>query len=135
VAAAYRESAIPAEVAAFFDDMGTVYGQASLVVSRAGATTLAELTALAKPAVLVPFPYAADNHQEKNGEYLVASGAARMFREDELDGEKLAGELLALLADPQQLGQMAAWAAALARREATEAIIAECLRLIESKHV
>ncbi|MEJ2034450.1 MAG: glycosyltransferase, partial [Deltaproteobacteria bacterium] len=120
---------------AFFDDMAALYSRAALVVSRAGATTLAELTIAGKPALLIPFPYAADNHQEKNAEYLTAGGAARLFREAELDKEKLAGEILGLLADPEGLGRMAARAKKLARPEAAESISAECLRLIESKHV
>lgn len=135
VAAAYRESGIPAEVAAFFDDMAAVYRQAALVVSRAGATTLAELAVTGRPALLIPYPFAADNHQEKNAEYLTAGGAARMFREADLDSDQLAEAIFGLLAAPEQLDRMAAQARALARPEAAEAIVAECLQLIESTHV
>ncbi|MDA8165727.1 MAG: undecaprenyldiphospho-muramoylpentapeptide beta-N-acetylglucosaminyltransferase [Desulfobacteraceae bacterium] len=135
VAEAYRKSGIEAQVGAFFNDMAALYGQAALVVSRAGATTLAELTVAGKPALLIPYPYAADNHQEKNAEYLVAGGAARMYREAELTGATLGGEVLALLTAPERLARMAARSASLAKPEATAAIMAECLRLIESKNV
>jgi UDP-N-acetylglucosamine--N-acetylmuramyl-(pentapeptide) pyrophosphoryl-undecaprenol N-acetylglucosamine transferase len=130
VAAAYRRSSIPAEVGAFFDDMTDRYRQATLVVSRAGATTLAELTVQGKPALLIPYPYAADGHQEKNAAYLVSGGAARMFREGELTGDKLVAQILELLADTALRGELAHRMTELARPEATDTIITECLRLI-----
>jgi UDP-N-acetylglucosamine--N-acetylmuramyl-(pentapeptide) pyrophosphoryl-undecaprenol N-acetylglucosamine transferase len=135
VAEAYRRSSIPAEVGAFFDDMADRYRQAALVVSRAGATTLAELTVLGKPALLIPYPFAADGHQEKNAAYLVAGGAARMLREGELSGDSLAAPILELLADTGLRRQLAHRMTELARPEATETIITECLRLIKGKHV
>jgi UDP-N-acetylglucosamine--N-acetylmuramyl-(pentapeptide) pyrophosphoryl-undecaprenol N-acetylglucosamine transferase len=130
VTEAYRRNAIPAEVGAFFEDMADRYGQADLVVSRAGATTLAELTVLGKPAMLIPYPYAADGHQEKNAAFLEAGGAARMFKEAELNGRKLGDQILEVLADRGLREEMAGNMTALARPDATEIIIAECLRLI-----
>ncbi len=126
VRAAYEQAGIKAEVAAFFHDMGRVYAQADLVVSRAGATTLAELAVLGKPSILVPFPYAADDHQRKNAQFLVASGAARMYAESELSPELLAAALAELL-PYQALRQEMGWAA---RRQATpravETIVDNC---------
>ncbi len=129
VRAAYRQRGIAAEVAPFFTDMATVYRQASLVVSRAGATTLAELTALGKPAVLVPFPFAADDHQRKNAEALVAGGAARMLLEEGLSARALALEIEAIINDPGLRGRMGLAARGLAKPEAVETIVEECLRL------
>jgi UDP-N-acetylglucosamine--N-acetylmuramyl-(pentapeptide) pyrophosphoryl-undecaprenol N-acetylglucosamine transferase len=72
----YRELGVTAEVLPFIEDMARAYADADLVLCRAGATTVAELTALGKPAILVPYPYAADDHQRANGEVLVQRGAA-----------------------------------------------------------
>lgn len=130
VAEAYKKQGIKAEVSAFFTDMKEVYQQADLIVSRAGATSLAEMTVLAKPMILIPYPYAADNHQEKNGDYLVRAGAARMFIERETTAGELADNIFALLSDRRQREKMAKAAAFLARPEATERIVDECLKLI-----
>ena len=129
----YAELGINARVQAFFSDMAAVYSQADLVVSRAGATTLAELTVCHKPVILVPFPFAADNHQEINGRYLVEAGGGLMFRQSELDGEKLGLEIIRLLADTKLLEEMAANSGKVAKPEATETIVNVCLELLKSK--
>lgn len=129
VQAAYHAAGINAEVAAFFTDMAAVYAQASLVVSRAGATTLAELTALGKPSILVPFPFAADDHQTKNAEALVAGGAARMLIENDLQAETFGKEIAKILTDQPLRQQMGEAAKRLAKPEAVETILAECLTL------
>jgi len=126
---AYQQAGITAEVAAFFTDMAAVYQQASLVVSRAGATTLAEVTALGKPSILVPFPFAADDHQRKNAEALVVVGAARMILEEGLSTEALGREIAAIMNDPGQRREMGQAALQLAKPEAVETIMAECLVL------
>ena len=90
VTAAYLNAGIDAEVKAFFQDMASRYGRADLVVCRAGATTVAELTALGKPALLIPYPFAADNHQELNARAMVDRGAAQMVLERNLTGADLA---------------------------------------------
>ena len=133
VRAAYQQRGITAEVAAFFTDMALVYSQASLVVSRAGATTLAELTALGKPSILVPFPYAADDHQRKNAEALVAGDAARMLLEERLTVAALAREIEAIINDPELRQRMGQAARTLAKPEAVETIVEECLRLAQAK--
>ncbi len=129
VAGTYERAGINARVAAFFTDMKEVYQEADLLVSRAGATSLAEMTVLAKPMILIPYPYAADNHQEKNGEYLVRAGAARMLIERETSPGKLAENIVELLSDQRKREEMARAAASLARPGATERIVDECLCL------
>ena len=103
---AYDKAGIDAEVDAFFVDMAAVYGQADLLVSRAGATTLAELAVLGKPAILIPYPYAADDHQKTNGDYYVQGGGCRMFLEKELSGSLLAEQITTLLTDKDLLENM-----------------------------
>jgi UDP-N-acetylglucosamine--N-acetylmuramyl-(pentapeptide) pyrophosphoryl-undecaprenol N-acetylglucosamine transferase len=130
IAKGYQELGVEAEVASFFEDMADLYKRADIVVSRAGATSLAEMTVLGLPMILIPYPYAADNHQQKNGEFLVRGGAAKMMREAELDGELLAGVLNDLVADGKKRQEMAVAAEQLARPNATEEILKECGKLI-----
>lgn len=129
VRSAYQQAGVAAEVAAFFTDMAGVYAKASLVVSRAGATTLAELTALGKPAILVPFPFAADDHQRKNAEALVAGGAARMLLEAGLTAEALGQEISSIMNDRDLRQRMRQAAIRLARPEAVQTIVSQCLAL------
>jgi UDP-N-acetylglucosamine--N-acetylmuramyl-(pentapeptide) pyrophosphoryl-undecaprenol N-acetylglucosamine transferase len=125
----YRELGIEADVRAFIDDMASAYAAADLVVCRAGATTLAELTALGKPAVLVPYPYAADDHQRKNAESLVARGAAAMILDRDLDAERLARTVARLRDEPVRLAAMAEAARRLGRPDAAERVVDVCLEL------
>jgi UDP-N-acetylglucosamine--N-acetylmuramyl-(pentapeptide) pyrophosphoryl-undecaprenol N-acetylglucosamine transferase len=126
---AYLAAGIQAEVAAFFTDMAAVYAKARVVVSRAGATTLAELTALGKPSILVPFPFAADDHQRKNAEALVAGGAARMVLEEDLNADSLGKDIVEILTDQALRQRMCQAAKRLAKPEAVQTIMAECLGL------
>lgn len=87
---AYRKAGFKGTITPFIYQMGEAYAVADIVVSRAGATTLAELTALGKPAVLIPYPYAAGQHQELNARKLLEMGAAKMILNSELKGETLA---------------------------------------------
>ena len=130
---AYAELGINARVEPFISDMAEVYAQADLIVSRAGATTLAEIMVFSKPAILVPFPYAADNHQEKNGRILVKGGGGVMFRQSELTGEILGNEICRLLNDKEMLSKMAEKSGELAKPEATETIVNNCFELLQSK--
>ena len=125
----YRQAGIEARVEAFVTDMAVVYRRADLVVSRAGATTLAELALFGKPALLIPYPYAADDHQRRNAEIMVGEQAAVMKNEAELDGASLAAELRRLLADRPGLAAMGRRARTLARPEAALDIIKECAAL------
>ena len=131
VANAYAREGIDAEVKAFFHDMASRYSQADLVVCRAGATTVAELTALGKAALFIPFPFAADNHQEFNARALVDCGAAQMVLEKDLTGAELAKRLGDLANDPDRLADMAAQARKLGRPEAAEFIVDDCYQLLE----
>lgn len=106
VEGAYREAGVAAEVVAFIDSMGPALVGASLVVGRSGATTLAELCAAGVPAVLIPYPHAADDHQARNAEELVAAGGAVMLRQGALDSDELARVLAGLLGDRERLERM-----------------------------
>ena len=129
----YAELGMHARVDAFISDMAEVYCRADLIVSRGGATTLAEIMIFGKPAILVPFPYAADNHQEKNGRILVDSGGGVMFRQSDLTGEKLGNEISRLLNDKKLLHEMADKSGKLAKPEATATIVNTCLDLLKSR--
>ncbi|RKH50028.1 undecaprenyldiphospho-muramoylpentapeptide beta-N-acetylglucosaminyltransferase [Corallococcus sp. AB049A] len=118
-----------AQVVEFIDDMSSAYSRADLVICRAGATSLAELTVCKKPSILVPFPHATDNHQEVNARALVDAGAALMFRESELTGLKLAAELRGLMTDPAKLKQMAKKAGILGRPAAAKELADVCVDL------
>ncbi len=133
IAATYRKNNIDATVAPFFTDMAAVYKEADLLVSRAGATTLAELAVLGKPAVLIPYPYAADNHQEKNAEFYVQGGGALMYIEKELTAKILADKLVQLLGDREQLQKMSTAMQSRAFPQAAERIVDECLDLLNRK--
>ncbi|HKX29637.1 MAG TPA: undecaprenyldiphospho-muramoylpentapeptide beta-N-acetylglucosaminyltransferase, partial [Blastocatellia bacterium] len=107
VRTAYEKFGIRSEVRTFLDQIAAEFARADLVVCRAGATTVAELAAAGKPAIMVPFPFAADDHQRKNAEAVERAGAGRMILQAELTPERLAQELLWLINDPPQLSRMA----------------------------
>jgi UDP-N-acetylglucosamine--N-acetylmuramyl-(pentapeptide) pyrophosphoryl-undecaprenol N-acetylglucosamine transferase len=127
---AYRQRGIEAEVAAFFDDPGTCYAEADLAVCRAGATTVAELAAAAIPAVFVPFPFAADDHQTRNVQALVEGGAARVVAEKDLTGEGLAEQLNRWKAGRGELEAMATAMAAFGRPRAADTILDDVFEMV-----
>ncbi len=127
VKAQYMETRIKARVLPFIDAMQDVYGQADLVICRAGAMTTAELTLLGKPAILIPYPYAADDHQRANAEALVQAGAARMVLDHVLTPELLGQEVVGLLREREKLVAMAHAAAALGRPDATAMVVQTCM--------
>ena len=110
------------DVREFITDMSAAYAGSDLVVCRAGATTLAELTVCKKPSILVPFPAAADNHQVVNARSLVDAGAAVMIEERDLTGELLAAEMRRVLLDPALRDRMARAAGLLGRPQAASEI-------------
>jgi UDP-N-acetylglucosamine--N-acetylmuramyl-(pentapeptide) pyrophosphoryl-undecaprenol N-acetylglucosamine transferase len=114
----YAAERVAADLRAFIDDMGSAYGRAALVVARAGAMSCAEITARGLPAVLVPYPHAADDHQRYNAAALVDAGAAEMLLDAALDATALAGAVAGLLGDPERCRRMAAAARAVGRPEA-----------------
>src|SRR5204863_2317846 len=99
VRSAYRAAGLSAEVEPFLYDMGRQLGRADVIVCRAGATTLAEITAAGKAAVLIPLPTATDDHQRRNAEALAGAGAAELLLQRDLNGPMLAVRVLALAAD------------------------------------
>ncbi len=118
VEAAYKENRLDAQVVAYLDQMAEEYARADLVICRAGATTVAELTACQKAAILIPFPKAAADHQRLNAEKMEQSGAAVMLPEPELTGERLAREIESLASNPDRITAMERAAARLARPDA-----------------
>jgi len=127
---AYAAAGIEAEVVEFIDDMSQAYARSDLVICRSGATTLAELTVCKKAAVLIPFPYAADNHQEVNARSLVDKGAALMILQRDLTGARLAEEIRALIEHPDRLRKMEKAAGLLGRPEAAKEIADVCVNLV-----
>lgn len=122
----YDAIGLDAEVLAFVTDMGDAYGRADLVVCRSGATTLSELSAVAKPSILIPYPFAADDHQRKNAEILQAHGAAEMILNAELTGERLAACVRALADDRARLGKMGESVRQLAVPDAAARVVTLC---------
>ena len=112
-----------ADVTSYIDNMMNDFAAADLVICRAGATTTAELIAAGKASIMIPFPYAADDHQRKNAEALEAAGAARMILQQELSGERLVKEIEALASDPQKIERMEAASRKLAHGDAAVAAV------------
>ena len=130
VRTAYQEEGWPARVEAYFDTMANEYGDCDLVVSRAGATTCAELAVAGRGAVLVPLPLAGD-HQRANAEAMVRAGAARMVLQEVLTGENLACTLIDLLEDQTGRQRMAEAAKTLARPGAAGVIVDRLVELVD----
>ena len=129
VVAAWSRLGIAAKVDAFVDDMGAAYADADLVVARAGAMSCAEITARGLPAILVPYPHAADDHQRHNAEALVRAGAAILILDRDLDGERLTAALRPLLADASARERMAAAARRAGRPDAADRVADACATL------
>jgi UDP-N-acetylglucosamine--N-acetylmuramyl-(pentapeptide) pyrophosphoryl-undecaprenol N-acetylglucosamine transferase len=119
----YAEAGVAAECRAFITDMAAAYHDADLVIGRAGATTVAELAIAGKPAVFIPYPFAADNHQELNAREMAHKGAALMFRQSELTAATLADALAPLIDDPDRRRDMGVAMKALAKPGAAAAVI------------
>jgi UDP-N-acetylglucosamine--N-acetylmuramyl-(pentapeptide) pyrophosphoryl-undecaprenol N-acetylglucosamine transferase len=130
VRSAYERTRLPAVVEPFLYDMGRQLGAADLVVCRAGATTLAEITAAGKAAILIPLPTATDDHQRKNAEALAASGAADVLLQHDVTGDALAARILALAGDAARRRTIATAALALARPDAARRIVDRALELV-----
>jgi UDP-N-acetylglucosamine--N-acetylmuramyl-(pentapeptide) pyrophosphoryl-undecaprenol N-acetylglucosamine transferase len=124
---------IEVSATSFIDDMARAYAEADLLVCRAGATTIAELTVCKKPSILVPFPFAADDHQTVNARSLVQAGAALLMQERDLTGEALAAELRALESDRPRLRLMARASGLLGRPEAAREIADVCVSLCSAR--
>jgi UDP-N-acetylglucosamine--N-acetylmuramyl-(pentapeptide) pyrophosphoryl-undecaprenol N-acetylglucosamine transferase len=129
----YRVCGFEPDVREFITDMSAAYAESDLVVCRAGATTLAELTVCKKPSILIPFPFAADNHQYVNAKSLVDAGAAVMIEERDLTGELLAHEIQAILSDPARRTLMARAAGRLGSPQAAKEIADVCIELVRRR--
>src|SRR6266404_3581837 len=114
----YRRENVPAYIGAFHHQMEEVYSAADLVVARAGAASLAEFAGFSLPGILIPFPYAADDHQTRNAEIYARADAAILLKQSDLSGELLARNIRELMENPQRLQQMAANCARLAPNDA-----------------
>lgn len=112
-----------ADVRPYINDMMSEFARADLIISRAGATTCAELSAAGKAAIMIPLPTAADDHQRKNAEALQTAGAARMILQKDLTGEVLASEIAALLKEPERVTRMEEASRQLARGNAAAATV------------
>jgi UDP-N-acetylglucosamine--N-acetylmuramyl-(pentapeptide) pyrophosphoryl-undecaprenol N-acetylglucosamine transferase len=104
--------------------MGDAIAAADVVVARAGATSIAEITAIGRAAVLVPYPYATDDHQTLNARAVATAGGAEVVPDAELDSDRFRDAMMRLVREPARRKQMADASAALARRDATERVTA-----------
>jgi UDP-N-acetylglucosamine--N-acetylmuramyl-(pentapeptide) pyrophosphoryl-undecaprenol N-acetylglucosamine transferase len=127
----YRRAGLQARVEPFLFDMDREMRAADVIVSRAGATTLAELAAAGRAAILVPLPTATDDHQRKNAEAFVRRGAAVMVEQRELTGDRIAAEVLGLAQDAPRRAAIAGAARQLARPGAAAAIVDRLIELAE----
>ena len=127
---AYGQKAVSATARAFFDNMAEQYCQADLIVCRAGATTVAEITAMGKAAIFIPFPYAADDHQTLNAADLADADAAELIPEKELTAAMLGAKITHYLEHPQELENMAAKAREYGKPDAARNIVDDCYRLL-----
>jgi len=122
VQSAYQSAGISSDVHKFIDDMPATFAQSDLLVCRSGASTVAEITAAGKPAIFIPFPRAADDHQNKNARALENAGAAVVVEESRLEAAYLVETIVSLLNDPRRLRDMSAAAKSLAHRNAVREI-------------
>ena len=135
VRAAYQATGISAEVAAFFDDIPRRLTEAQLVISRAGASSLADITVIGRPSILVPFAAATGDHQSANARGLAEAGAAVVIPEAALDAATLAAHVAAILGDAGRAARMASAALALGRPDATERLLELVVQLADEKGV
>jgi UDP-N-acetylglucosamine--N-acetylmuramyl-(pentapeptide) pyrophosphoryl-undecaprenol N-acetylglucosamine transferase len=131
VAARYGELGLAARVVPFIHDMASALAAAHLVVSRSGASSLAEICAVGRPSLLVPYPFAADDHQYRNAKSLEEAGAAIALRQSDATAERIAAEIAAL--DPARLAEMAVKARERGKPEAAR-LVAEDLLGVAREH-
>ncbi|MEA3470942.1 MAG: undecaprenyldiphospho-muramoylpentapeptide beta-N-acetylglucosaminyltransferase [Thermodesulfobacteriota bacterium] len=130
VANAYSEHRIDAKVVPFITDMAEACKEADLLICRAGATSIAEITALGKAAIFIPYPFATGNHQELNAKMLVDAGAAEMIVKDELSGRLLFEMIEKLYRNPGRIETMEKMSKSLGNIKAASNIVDECLTII-----
>ncbi len=125
----YQDAGVPARISPFIHDMGRAYMEADLVVCRAGATTIAELTVTGRPAIFIPYPYAAEGHQELNARLMEDRGAGIFLKEAKTGAIKLSSHIETLMEDRQKLAKMADKAKALGKPEAAQEIARNLMEL------
>lgn len=125
----YRQHHLEARVSAYIEDMGEAYQWADFVICRAGALTVSELCVVGLGAILVPYPYAVDDHQTRNANFMVSAGAAWLLPQSELQPSTLAEILRPLLSKRDRINQLSRSAHDLGRPEATEKVAEECRRI------
>ena len=125
----YAASGLSVKVEPFIERIGIAYSWADLIICRAGATTLAEITAIGKPAICIPFPHAADGHQDLNAKTLCDAGAALCFQERDLGAVTLASHIEELMTEPERLKEMARRSRDLGRPQAARDIAVSILKL------
>ena len=130
----YKKNHFPADVRPFIDDIEDQYRKASLVICRAGATTLAEVTACGKMSILVPFPHATHNHQVKNARILEAANAGEIVLDEELSGLRIAKSIIQAMEEPKRLKIMEENSYKLGNRDATEKVRLLCMELLEETY-
>ena len=128
----YKSYGISFIAKAFFDDMIQQYQRADLVICRSGATTVAEITAMGKSAIFIPYPFAADNHQAVNAKALANAGAAEMILQKDMCFKLLTRRIEYYASHPDALSLMAAKAKCLGRPEAARSIVDDCFRLLNN---
>jgi UDP-N-acetylglucosamine--N-acetylmuramyl-(pentapeptide) pyrophosphoryl-undecaprenol N-acetylglucosamine transferase len=126
----YKRKGFPASVHPFIDEMAACYQEAHLAICRAGAATITELCAWGRASILIPYPFAADDHQRKNAQVIVQHGAAMMIPDHELSGKRLAQEILLLYHNRGTLEEMEKQAARLGLPDAAARVVDECYRLL-----
>jgi UDP-N-acetylglucosamine--N-acetylmuramyl-(pentapeptide) pyrophosphoryl-undecaprenol N-acetylglucosamine transferase len=127
----YRDRGLRADLLPFIQDMAAAYNRADLVVSRAGATTIFELAALGKPSILIPYPYASNQHQVINASTLAGAGGAEMILQSDLNAETLAQVLIKYMDDPSALKKMSTHTKEMAHPNAAKVIVDHLLEMIK----
>jgi len=127
---AYEKNGFSGEVSPFIDDMADAYSRADLVISRSGGSALAEITAMGKPSILIPFPHATENHQYYNALEIEKGGGARIVMDSDLSGEFIAYTIKEFMADRKGLLEMGAASKRLGKPRAAEKIVEICKGLV-----
>ena len=127
----YGHQGLEGDIIPFIHDMAGAYNSADIVVSRAGATTIAELAFLGKPSILIPYPYSANRHQELNARMLHRVGGAEMILQKNLDGQGLADLLMKYMSDRTALNKMGAMAQGVGRPNAVQIIVDQLTEMIK----
>jgi UDP-N-acetylglucosamine--N-acetylmuramyl-(pentapeptide) pyrophosphoryl-undecaprenol N-acetylglucosamine transferase len=134
VADNYRRENIPAHVAAFHHSMEELYSAADFAIGRSGAASLAELATFSLPAILIPFPYAAEDHQTRNAEIFARAGAGIILKESDLADDLLARKIRELIGEPARLLEMSEKSARLAPKNAAALVVETMERYTQSNH-